>query len=131
MSRHQWNFLLPGVYEIQTPHVTLVKKCHYHPSLWFRTKGLLGKKHLPSDEGILLQPCNSIHTFFMQFPIDLVFIDSAGRVTRTLENVLPWRITFPSFRHHATIELAAHTLEKIKGLQRGTPLSIITAQATV
>lgn len=125
-----WTFLLPGIYEIQTPYGTLVKKCHFHPSLWFRTKGLLGRRYLQSDEGILLKPCNGIHTFFMQFPIDLVFIDKAGKITRMYENFKPWRMTLPSFKDHATIELAAHTLKKIEGIEQGTPLSIIPVKAS-
>ena len=40
-----------------------------------RMRGLLGRKDLPSDEGILLRPAWSIHTAFMRFPIDAVFID--------------------------------------------------------
>lgn len=119
-----WYFLLPGVYQIKTAHDVLVKKCHFHPSLWFRTKGLLGKKSLTDDEGILLKPCNSIHTFFMQFPIDLICLDKHGTVTRTYEHVKPWRMTLPSFKDHAIIELPAHTLQKKQKLLPGTPLVI-------
>ena len=40
-----------------------------------RMRGLLGRRSLPGGEGILLQPAASIHTFFMRFPIDVVFLD--------------------------------------------------------
>ena len=56
-----------------------------------RMRGLLGKRDLPSDEGVLLKPAGSVHTFFMRFPIDIVFLDRDGRVLRIAESVRPWR----------------------------------------
>ena len=56
-----------------------------------RMRGLLGRRDLRSDEGILLRPAGSIHTFFMRFPIDAVFLDRDGAVIRIAESVRPWR----------------------------------------
>jgi uncharacterized protein len=58
-----------------------------------RMRGLLGRKDLPPDEGVLLRPAGSVHTFFMKFPIDVVFLDRDGRVLRIAESVPPWRTT--------------------------------------
>jgi len=44
-------------------------------SFWQRMKGLLGRRGLPAGQALFLEPCNSIHTFFMGFPIDAVFLD--------------------------------------------------------
>ena len=56
-----------------------------------RMKGLLGRKSLPSGEGLLLRPAASVHTAFMRFPIDAVFLDDDGRVLRVAADLRPWR----------------------------------------
>ena len=56
-----------------------------------RLRGLLGRKSLPSGEGILLRPAGSIHTFFMRFAIDAVFLDEDLRVLRIAADLRPWR----------------------------------------
>ena len=56
-----------------------------------RMRGLLGRRDLASDEGVLLRPAGSVHTFFMHFPIDVVFLDRDGRVLRIAPAVPPWR----------------------------------------
>jgi len=56
-----------------------------------RMKGLLGRKSLPSGEGLLLRPAGSVHTAFMRFPIDAVFLDDEGCVLRVAADLRPWR----------------------------------------
>ena len=56
-----------------------------------RAKGLIGRKTLPPGEGLLIERCNAIHTFFMRFPIDAIFLDRRGRVVKTVRNIRPWR----------------------------------------
>jgi len=56
-----------------------------------RMKGLLGRKGLPSGEGLLLRPAGSVHTWFMRFPIDAVFLDGEGRVLKIAADLRPWR----------------------------------------
>jgi uncharacterized membrane protein (UPF0127 family) len=75
-----------------------------------RRKGLLGRAGL-DDEALVIAPCNAVHTFFMRFAIDILFVDRDGRVRRTVENVGPWRIT-GSLRAFATIECSAGTLAR-------------------
>jgi uncharacterized protein len=71
-----------------------------------RMRGLLGRKNLPSGEGMLIRPAPSIHTFFMRFPIDVVFLSRQGEVLKIAENVAPWRAR--SCRHsYVVLELAA------------------------
>ena len=71
-----------------------------------RMRGLLGKRGLGSDEGVLLRPAGSVHTFFMRFPIDIVFLDRDGRVLRIAESVRPWR-TAAARGAKAVLELRA------------------------
>ena len=56
------------------------ERCLVADRPWARMRGLLGRTELPRGEGILLRPAGSIHTFFMRFPIDVVFIDRDGTV---------------------------------------------------
>jgi uncharacterized membrane protein (UPF0127 family) len=76
-----------------------------------RRQGLLQRPSLPAGTAILLAPCFMVHTAFMQFPIDIVFVDRRGYVRHMRRDVGPWRMT-ASFRAYATIELPAGTLAK-------------------
>jgi uncharacterized membrane protein (UPF0127 family) len=56
-------------------------------------RGLLGRSGLESGEGILLRPASSVHTFFMRFAIDVVFLNRDGEVLKVANAVPPWRTT--------------------------------------
>ena len=56
-----------------------------------RLRGLLGRDGLEAGEGLLLRPASSIHTFFMRFPIDAVFLDRGLVVVGISGGVSPWR----------------------------------------
>jgi uncharacterized membrane protein (UPF0127 family) len=58
-----------------------------------RSKGLLGRKELASGGGMWITPCEAVHTFFMQFSIDLIYIDRKYCVKKVRANVPPWRIS--------------------------------------
>ncbi len=77
-----------------------------------RMKGLLGRDGLEEGEGIQIDPCNSIHTFFMRFPIDVLFLDRDGIVIRAFAAIPPWRLTRIYGRARSVIELPAGTLER-------------------
>jgi uncharacterized membrane protein (UPF0127 family)/CheY-like chemotaxis protein len=71
-----------------------------------RMRGLLGRRGLPAGEGMLLRPAPSIHTAFMRFPIDALFLDRELRVLDIRESLVPWRFAAKS-RARAVLELAA------------------------
>lgn len=71
-----------------------------------RMQGLLGRHSLPSGEGLLLRPAPSIHTAFMRFPIDVVFLDADLRVVKLVQRLAPWR-TASARRAKAVLELPA------------------------
>ena len=58
---------------------------------WARMWGLLGRRSLPWGEGLLLRPAASVHTFFMRFPIDVVFLDRELTVLGVTPELRPWR----------------------------------------
>lgn len=73
---------------------------------WPRLVGLLGRRGLAADEALFLSPCNNVHTFFMRFAIDVVFVDQHGVVLSVVPALGPWRIA-AAWRAHACLELAA------------------------
>ena len=82
---------------------------------WSRLRGLQFRAPLPVDRGLLLVPCGSIHTFFMRFAIDVVFLDSTGQVVGVRQRVRPWRVV-PALRGtHAVLELPAGTASLTAG----------------
>lgn len=87
-----------------------------------RFKGLMGRRSLGMGEGLHIQPCNSIHTFFMRIPIDVVFLDPSGRIVKQLPSLPPWRATTVYFQSRSVLELPAGVLEA-SGTQEGDRLS--------
>ncbi len=63
-------------------------------SLKDRTVGLLATRHLEPGEGLWIEHAPSIHMFFMRFAIDAVFVSEAGRVTKVVPNLKPWRVVW-------------------------------------
>ena len=66
-------------------------RCRVAKDPWTRMRGLLGRRKLADGEGILLRPASSVHTWFMLFPIDVVFLDRDLSVVRVVARVRPWR----------------------------------------
>jgi uncharacterized membrane protein (UPF0127 family) len=71
-----------------------------------RRRGLLGRDGLGEGEALAIAPTNAVHTFFMRFPIDIVFVTRAGRVLKVKEAVPAWRIAIGAGAF-AVVELAA------------------------
>jgi len=71
-----------------------------------RKKGLLGRDGLSTGEGLVIAPTNAVHTFFMRFPIDILFVARDGEIVKICEAVRAWRMA-AAFRAYAVIELAA------------------------
>jgi uncharacterized membrane protein (UPF0127 family) len=74
-----------------------------------RRKGLLGRQTLGPGEGLWILPCEAVHTFGMQFPIDLVYLDRNLRVKKVRSDVRPWRLS-ACLTAHSVIELASGTV---------------------
>jgi uncharacterized membrane protein (UPF0127 family) len=71
--------------------VVVCEECLVAATPFTRMRGLLGRSSLPSGQGILLRPASSVHTFFMRFPIDVVFLDGDLRVVEIAADLRPWR----------------------------------------
>jgi uncharacterized protein len=92
-----------------------------------RFVGLLGRKGLPPRTGLLLVPCSNIHTGFMRFTIDAVFLDREGTVLAVYPALRPWRAAIVPGAH-ACLELASGEAERA-GLVPGRRLPELSAQA--
>jgi len=75
-----------------------------------RSKGLLGRNSLAKGEALWIVPCESVHTFFMRFALDLVYLDRSQRIVKIRTNVPPWRLS-ACFRAHSIIEFAAGQID--------------------
>lgn len=100
----------------------LCRRCEIADSPLTRMKGLLGKAAIADDEGMLLGT-SSIHTYFMRFPIDLVFLDGNFVVVRTVSSLKPWRIAIDR-RARSVVELAAGVVER-SGIEPGEQVSLV------
>ena len=76
-----------------------------------RRVGLLRHERLEPGTGLWIVPCESVHTFFMKFPIDLVYVDKKHKVKKVRHAVPPWRLS-ACFTAHSVLELPAGTVEK-------------------
>ena len=90
---------------------------------WTRMKGLIGAKPLQEGEGLLIIPCSSIHTHFMSFPIDVLYVNTDLQVVAIDENMAPWRFGRLRRGVRFVIELPAGTASAT-GTEVGDQLQI-------
>ena len=77
---------------------------------WQRMKGLLGRKGLHNGHGLWIRPCKSIHTFFMKFPIDVIFVSDGDRVVEMYHSLRPFRMTRWICEARSALELPSGVL---------------------
>lgn len=85
--------------------------------------GLLGKKSLPEDTGLLIRPSSGVHTWGMSMPIDILALDGQDRVLGCYENVAPWKIRGVSLRTKSVLELPPGRISRC-GVTVGDQVSI-------
>jgi uncharacterized protein len=97
------------------------ERCLLAETALARMRGLLGRRGLPPGEGILLRPAAAVHTWFMRFPIDCVFLAADGTVLKVAERLAPWRAA-SCRKAKAVLELAAGEAERV-GIRPGDVLA--------
>ena len=103
----------------------LVCRCRVAASFAARFRGLMGVAQLPPGSGLLLPRTSSVHTHFMRFPIDVLFLDSEGRIVSVAPAQWPW--LFASAKNAASVlELAGGECERL-GLAEGDVLGVAAA----
>ena len=78
-----------------------------------RTLGWMGKR-ISDREGLRITRCDSIHTCFMRFTIDAVFIDASGSVVEAVSGIKPWRFVFPVKNAKSVLELPQGYIAEMK-----------------
>lgn len=104
-------------------HVTQAQRWHE------RLLGLMFRASLAPDHALLLSPCASVHTAFMRFAIDLVYLDAQGRVLATRTSVRPWRMSWGPRGTRHTLELPAGSVDRY-GWQAGECLQALMSRAS-
>jgi uncharacterized membrane protein (UPF0127 family) len=110
-----------------TKGVALATELEIATSFAARTKGLLGRRGLPKDGGMLIDPCPSVHTWFMRFPIDVIFLDGKNRVVGLKRNLKPFRMA-GAWRGAKTMELPVGIIATTR-TQRGDIVAFQTTAA--
>jgi uncharacterized protein len=103
-----------------TDHVELTRsdgqlacRCRVATSFVSRLRGLMGVAQLPPGSGLLLPRTSSVHTHFMRFQIDVVFLDSELRIVSVVQALRPWRVAAAK-RAATVLELAAGECERLE-----------------
>jgi uncharacterized protein len=102
----------------------VAEACRVASSLRDRTVGLLGTNGIRAGEGLLIQRSPSIHMFFMRYPIDAVFVNDAGVITKVVESLKPWRVVWWARGAQDCIELPTGAVHQ-SGCRPGHRLSFL------
>ena len=110
-----------------TRGTTLADRAWAARSFGARLRGLIGTDGLLPGQGLLIEPCNSVHMFGMRYPLDLVFADAEGVVCGVVEAIRPWRMTRPYRGARYVIELPVGVVEA-SGTRVGDALDVCTVE---
>jgi uncharacterized membrane protein (UPF0127 family) len=119
---------LPEVALANDDGTVVCERCLLAETSLARLRGLLGRSGLSSGEGLLLRPAGSVHTAFMKFTIDVVFLDRDLRVLKVVPELVPWR-TAGCRGARAVLELPAGEASR-RGLREGVSLTQVWRTAT-
>lgn len=75
-----------------------------------RLIGLMFIEDIKDGDGLLIKTCNSIHSFFMKFSIDVIFLSNDYEVVKVIENMTPWKVSWMYFKAAQVLELRAGTI---------------------
>lgn len=95
----------------KTKNIVLAENLKKADGTLARMKGLLGRNNLSQLEALHISRCNSIHTFFMKFAIDVVFVDKNLKVKSIFQNVKPWKMILPIWGANSVFEFASGTIQ--------------------
>lgn len=91
--------------KLKDKNIVLAKNVKMANSMISRIMGLMFKKEFDQYDGLLIYPCNSIHTFFMRMIIDVVFLDRHDRIIHIIRKMRPWRMSWIYFKASKVLEL--------------------------
>ena len=97
-----------------TQNKTLAQKVEIAGTAFKRARGLLGRASLSPQQALAIPHCQSVHTLFMKFAIDVVFIDKNKKVVGLVWGIKPFQFSPIFWKSACAIELAAGTIEATK-----------------
>ena len=103
---------------------TLCDRCRVADRPLSRMRGLLGRRYLSAGEALLLRPAGAIHTAFMNFSIDALFLDRGGVVLHIAHDLAPWRAA--SRRGAASVLELPAGAARARGIEPGDRLRFIS-----
>ena len=112
---------MPQVALANDDGTVVCEHCLLAETMFTRLRGLLGRKSLAEGEGLLLRPASSIHTAFMRFTIDAVFLDRDNRIVKVAAELRPWRMA-ACRGSRAVLELSAGEAAR-RGMRPGVSLT--------
>ncbi len=90
----------------------IAEQAAYADTFISRLRGLMFRNSFNKGEALVIVPCNSIHTFWMKFPIDVVFLSKENVVIYTIENFHPNKISSLLRKAHSVVELPVGTIKE-------------------
>lgn len=114
-----------AVLNSRTRNQQLISDLEVAATEWARGKGLLGRSSLGPEQALWIRRCNSIHTFFMKFPIDCVFLDKNLRVKAIHHEIKAFRMVWPVWGASSVIEFPAGRAKEL-GIRIGEELYVVT-----
>jgi uncharacterized membrane protein (UPF0127 family) len=107
----------------KTRGTTLATGAQKARSFVARGRGLMFTDELPEGEGLVIEPCNSIHMFFMRYPLDVLFLSREGQVLHVYESIKPWRVGRVVRGARMAVELPAGSIRRT-GTEVGDVVSL-------
>jgi uncharacterized protein len=114
----------------RTRGAQVVTRLEVADTFWSRFRGLMGRNvsSFRSGDGLWIIPCSGVHTCFMNFPIDVLYLDGNRRVVHIEERLKPWRVGRMNLRTHSVLELPANTARET-GTTIGDQIEIVADEA--
>ena len=98
----------------QTKNIVLARDAKFADTFLSRMVGLLNRTSLPNEEALVISHCNSIHMFFMKFPIDVIFVDKDKTAVGLARNIKPFQLSPIFFKAYYAVELAQGVIDQTK-----------------
>ncbi|QYK13558.1 DUF192 domain-containing protein [Shewanella rhizosphaerae] len=76
---------------LKTPNGQAITEVFVADTPWLRLRGLLGRRPLSHEQGMLIAPCSSVHTLGMRYALDIVYLNKNNKVLKITRNLKPWR----------------------------------------
>ena len=116
-----------GAVEVRAPGGALLARAQVARTAWTRMRGLIGRP-LAEGEGLLFRSCSSVHTHFMSYPIDVLYLSRDDVVVKVVAPLRPWRFSWGGRGAKHVLELPSGTAAA-RGIERGDVLALRAAGA--